>query len=123
MKRRYVVTLGELEQKLRPQMAAIRSSGLNPEGLVTYGLMAATESVDYHSMVSYLIKDMMDANPGLMEDPRHYNRVLHTCLDFIGEAARHIAPNVERAVGVPCDHRVRFEEYLGDNDAVISVVT
>lgn len=123
MKRRYVVTLGELEQKLRPQMAAIRDSGLNPEGLVTYGMMAATESVDYHSMVSYVIKDMMDANPGLMEDPRHYNRVLHTCLDFIGEAARYIAPNVERAVGVPCDHHVRFEEYLGDNDAVISIVT
>lgn len=121
MKRRFVISLAGLEEQLRPHVTALRKQGIDLTGLLAYTLNAGG-SLDYKSLVGYLSKDVADLNPALLEDYQNFQRVLHTCLDGLDKAAGHISPLVERTCGVPCDRRVEFEEYLGDDDAVISIV-
>jgi hypothetical protein len=120
MKRRlFVVSFAEFERLLSHQIQALSSMGVDTKGLIYYSLHLATESyypnppADYNTLRQYLIHDLHEAGVEIRSS------LLHTCIDFVGEASRLIVPFLSSILG-GFDGSVRLVQFTA-GDAVLSV--
>ncbi len=92
--------------------------GLDPRGLLQYGLLYATRSYGgYHELQSYLVQDVVSSsNDGRPDDVM---RKVHSCLDHIQLVEHYVVPHILATCGF-FDHTVKLEGFVG-NDMMISI--
>ena len=100
--------LQQIENELADVIAVFKRYGIDVYGMVAYSLHAATAN-DYQSIRPYLIHDMQEHRPDLLSNLA----LLHTCIDFLGEAGGRLMALIERLIGF-FDPTMQVEGFLDD---------